>query len=101
MARELNQIIAELRQKMELMASQRDIARQECAALANRVEALEDRLEQCQNDLRSARMEVDFLTVSHHAETPDNLISARRRVQRLISKIDKCVALIKEDADIN
>lgn len=101
MARELTKIIAELRRRIESLALQRDNARRECAMLANRVESLCERLEQCQNCLAQSRMEVDFLTISHHAETPDNLISARRRLQRLIAKIDRCVALIKDDADIN
>ena len=63
---------------------------------------LKGQLEECREQLREARMEVDFLTVSHRlADSPANLISARRRLQRLIAKIDRCVSLLKDDADIS
>ena len=70
--------------------------------MAREVEELRDQLDECREQLREARMEIDFLTVSHRlADSPANLISARRRVQRLIAKIDRCVSLLKEDADIS
>lgn len=97
----MTRIVANLRTMIDRLVAQRDKARLQCEDLAAKVQSLEDQLQQCRKDLADARMQVDFLTVSHHAETPDNLILARRRVQRLIAKIDKCVALIKDDADIN
>ena len=97
----MTRIVADLRSLINRLVAQRDKARLQCVDLAARVQSLEDQLRECRKELADARMQVDFLTVSHHAETPDNLIQARRRVQRLISKIDKCVSLIKEDADIN
>ena len=70
--------------------------------MAREAEELRDQLDECREQLREARMEIDFLTVSHRlADSPANLISARRRVQRLIAKIDRCVSLHKEDADIS
>lgn len=101
MAREMTRIVADLRSLINRLVAQRDKARLQCEDLAAKVQSLEDQLGQCRKDLAEARMQVDFLTVSYHAETPDNLIQARRRVQRLIAKIDKCVALIKDDAEIN
>lgn len=101
MARQLTGILAELRRKFETVVEQRDSAVSECAVLKNRVEALSQQLEECQSALDNARMEVDFLTVAQRLASPDNLISARRRLQRLIAKIDRCVTLLKEDADIN
>ena len=63
---------------------------------------MQQQLDECRRELREARMEVDFLTVSHRlADSPQNIISARRRLQRLIAKIDRCVTLLKEDADIS
>ena len=92
----------ELRSKIEQLAAQRDEALAARAAKEREAAALRDELEECREELRVARMEVDFLTVSHRlADSPANLISARRRVQRLIAKIDRCVALLKEDADIS
>ena len=70
--------------------------------MAREAEELRDQLDECREQLREARMEIDFLTVSHRlADSPANLISARRRVQRLIAKIDRYVSLLKEDADIS
>lgn len=101
MARELTRILDDLRRKIASLASQRDQARRDNVILTERVATLSDQLEKCRADLALARMEADFLTVSHHAVTPDKLISARRRVQRLIAKIDRCIVLIKDDADID
>lgn len=102
MARPLHRTITELRSKIEQLAAQRDAALAAQAAKEQEAAALRDELEECREELRVARMEVDFLTVSHRlADSPANLISARRRVQRLIAKIDRCVALLKEDADIS
>ena len=97
----LPQIIADLRKKVETLASQRDQARSESEGLARRVESLSQQLEECRKELRDSRMEVDYLTVAARVDSPDNLIAARRRIQRLIAKIDRCVALLKEDADIS
>lgn len=101
MARQLPQIIADMRQKIATLASQRDAARSECAGLAQRVETLGRELDECREQLKASRMEIDFLTFASHADNPDNLVSARRRLKRLIAKIDRCVALLKEDADIS
>ncbi|MDE5585778.1 MAG: hypothetical protein K2I92_05465 [Muribaculaceae bacterium] len=102
MPRSLRQVIAELRARMEQLASQRDAAVAAQAALTQEKEDLLQQLEECREQLQRARMEVDFLTVSHRlADSPANLIAARRRMQRLIAKIDRCVSLLKEDADIS
>ena len=102
MPRSLRQVIAELRARMEQLASQRDAAVAAQAALTQEKDDLLQQLEECREQLQRARMEVDFLTVSHRlADSPANLIAARRRMQRLIAKIDRCVSLLKEDADIS
>ncbi len=102
MARSLHRVIAELRAKIEQLAQQRDAALASQKAMAEEAEALKQELEECREKLRESQMEVDFLTVSHRlADNPSNLISARRRLQRLIAKIDRCVSLLKEDADIS
>ena len=102
MARPLHRAIAELRSIIERLASQRDAALAAQEAMAQEMDDLKGQLEECREQLREARMEVDFLTVSHRlADSPANLISARRRLQRLIAKIDRCVSLLKDDADIS
>ena len=102
MARPLHRVIGDLREKIEEIAAQRDAALAGAAARAREAEELKEQLDECREQLREARMEVDFLTVSHRlADSPANLISARRRLQRLIAKIDRCVSLLKDDADIS
>ncbi len=102
MARPLNRIIQDLRQKAMILAMQRDKATAENERLKQENETLKSQLAECRQDLTTARMEVDFLTISHRlADSPEKIISARRRLQRLIAKIDRCVTLLKEDADIS
>ncbi len=102
MARTLHRVIQELRSKIEQLASQRDAAKAAEVAKTQEAEAMKQELEDCREQLRAAQLEVDFLTVSHRlADSPEKLISARRRLQGLIAKIDRCVSLLKEDADIS
>lgn len=102
MARPLNQVITEIRSKIEKLATQRDEALETNRKLNEEMEQLRKQLEECREELKETRMEVDFMTVSYRlAESPEHIISARRRVQRLISKIDRCVSLLKDDADIS
>ncbi len=102
MARQLSRIIKDLRQKAMALATERDQAKAEMGRLKQENEALKEQLAESLHDLQTARMEVDFLTISHRlADSPENLISARRRLQRLIAKIDRCVSLLKEDAEIS
>lgn len=102
MPRTLTGIIRELREKVSELAEERDSAVAESERLAEEVVRLRQQLADSSRDLDLARQEVDFLTVSHRlADSPENLVSARRRLQRLIAKIDRCVALLREDADIS
>lgn len=102
MPRQLTGIIAELREKITRLAAQRDDAVRKSESLEQQLLSLTRQLDECNRSLELARMEVDFLTVSHRlADSPENLVSARRRLQRLIAKIDRCVALLREDADIS
>ncbi len=102
MSRQLSRIIKDLRQKAMALATERDQATAEMGRLKQENEALKEQLAESLHDLQTARMEVDFLTISHRlADSPENLISARRRLQRLIAKIDRCVSLLKEDAEIS
>ncbi len=102
MARQLSRIIKDLRQKAMALATERDQATAEMGRLKQENEALKEQLAESLHHLQTARLEVHFLTISHRlADSPENLISARRRLQRLIAKIDRCVSLLKEDAEIS
>ncbi len=98
----MHQVVRDLHRKITALAAQRDKALAENERLKEETERLRLELEETGKELSASRIEVDFLTVSHRlADSPENLISARRRLQRLIAKIDRCVALIKDDADIS
>ncbi len=102
MARLLTGIIKDLRRKALALAAERDQSKAELERLRTENAALKEQLAECRQELQASQMEVDFLTISHRlADSPENLISARRRVQRLIAKIDRCVSLLKEDAEIS
>ena len=102
MSRLLTSIIKDLRRKVLTLAAEREQSAARLEELERENESLKEQLAECRNDLQTAKMEVDFLTISHRlADSPENLISARRRVQRLIAKIDRCVSLLKEDAEIS
>lgn len=102
MSRLLTGIIKDLRRKALALAAERDQSKAELERLRKENVALKEQLAECIQELHASQMEVDFLTLSHRlADSPENLISARRRVQRLIAKIDRCVSLLKEDAEIS
>lgn len=69
------------------------------------IAALEEENENLRRDLAEARAQikiektnVEFLTMSHRlADSPDSIISARRRITRLIRTIDNCISMLKEE----
>lgn len=73
--------------------------------LHNRISELEEEnsnlrkeLEDARKELTAARNDAEFLTMSHRlADSPDTLISARRRIARLIRNIDTCISMLKEE----
>ncbi len=102
MPRLLTGIITDLRRKALSIAAERDQSKAELERLRTENIALKEQLAECRQELQASQMEVDFLTLSHRlADSPENILSARRRVQKLIAKIDRCVSLLKEDAEIS
>ena len=73
--------------------------------LKKRIEQLEKRNsvleEQHLNDvklLEKTNKDIEFLTLSHRlAGSPDTIISARRKIGRLIGTIDNCIRMINEE----
>ena len=73
--------------------------------LLNRIKALEEENSNLRDDLKEAnrlllaeRQNSEFLTMSHRlADSPDSIISARRRLARLIRNIDSCISMLKEE----
>lgn len=51
-----------------------------------------------QKALERSKKEAEFLSLSHRlANSPEALLAARNKVDRLIRTIDNCIRLIKED----
>lgn len=73
--------------------------------LKARIKSLEDenallsrKLEETEMKLRQAETDSEFLTMSHRlADSPDSIISARRRIARLIRTIDNCISMLKDE----
>lgn len=61
-------------------------------------EDLRDRVKELTQLLSQANTDKEFLTVSHRlADSPDTIISTRRRIARLIRTIDNCISMLKEE----
>ncbi|MBD5358280.1 MAG: hypothetical protein HDR88_15050 [Bacteroides sp.] len=61
-------------------------------------EDLRDQLKEKQQLLKQANIDKEFLTMSHRlADSPDSIISTRRRIARLIRTIDNCISMLKEE----
>lgn len=73
--------------------------------LYKRIETLEEENNRLRDDYETAlkelektRRDVEFLTMSHRlADSPDTIISTRRRIARLIRTIDNCISMLKEE----
>lgn len=60
-------------------------------------EVLRRTIEDTARERDKAKLESDFLAVSHRlAQDPDTIIDARRLIGRLIRNIDRCIEMLKE-----
>ncbi|MDE7403132.1 MAG: hypothetical protein K2M87_06950 [Muribaculaceae bacterium] len=68
-----------------------------CRLFEIRISDLEHELSETQKERDRARLEADYLTVSHKlADNPDTLVATRRRIAGLIRNIDRCLEMLKE-----
>ena len=82
-----------------ILASQRDEARAALKLASEEIEDLKKELEQAREELHQKDLDVEFLTLSHRlAESPQSLAEARATVKRILGKVDKAIALLKDDA---
>ncbi|WP_304959254.1 hypothetical protein [uncultured Muribaculum sp.] len=98
MALPLNSLLKSVDSKVtELMAIQRR-QREQIVRLEKENEDLRTQLSETRAELDNTRKDVEFLTMSHRlADSPDSVISARRRIARLIRTIDNCISMLKEE----
>ena len=91
--------LEELSANIGILASQRDEARAALKRASEEIEDLKKELEQAREELHQKDLDVEFLTLSHRlAESPQSLADARATVKRILGKVDKAIALLKDDA---
>ena len=91
----------ELARKIGILAAQRDNAVKELKRTQEALADLERELSQTREELHKKTLDVEFLTVSHKlADTPQALADTRNVIRKMIVKIDKAMAMLKEDARI-
>ncbi len=72
--------------------------REQIVRLEKENEDLRTQLSETRAELDNTRKDVEFLTMSHRlADSPDSVISARRRIARLIRTIDNSISMLKEE----
>lgn len=91
----------ELARKIGILATQRDEALAELKRTQETVSDLERELEKTQEELHRKELDVEFLTVSHKlADGPQALADARKVIRKMIARIDKAMAMLRDDARI-
>ena len=82
-----------------VLATQRDEAETKLKQALEEVADLKRELETAREEIHKKDLDIEFLTLSHKlADNPGALAEARATVRRLISRIDKAIALLNEDA---
>lgn len=98
MALPLSSILDEVNEKVKALAEKQNLLYERIAELEKENENLRHDLDDHRQRLETALRDSEFLTMSHRlADSPDSIISARRRIARLIRTIDKCISMIKEE----
>ncbi|MBD5226654.1 MAG: hypothetical protein HDR95_07570 [Bacteroides sp.] len=97
----LPDVIDGLIRKTDLLARHIDVLEQTNAELKAKIALLEEQLAEERQNANRARLDADYLTVSHRlADSPDTIIATRRRISSLIRTIDRCISMLKDDPEI-
>lgn len=97
----LSEVLASLIEKTASLGKKIQELESRNAGLQSKIEELEGRLSESEAALERARLDADYLTVSHRlADSPDTLIATRRRISALIRTIDRCISMLKDDPEI-
>lgn len=93
--------LQEITRKIEALAVQRDDAEKALRLAREEISDLQLELELTREELHKKTLDVEFLTVSHKlADTPGALADARASVKRMLGRVDKALALLRDDARI-
>lgn len=97
MASSLREVIANLSARISDLERAYRREREANARLQAEIESLRADLRQQASELERERTDKVFLAVSHRlASQPEEIVSARRRIAKMISDIDKCISQLKE-----
>ncbi|MBD5189046.1 MAG: hypothetical protein HDS95_02040 [Bacteroidales bacterium] len=97
MAPSLLSVLESMREKIDALNESVNDLRTRNRMLEEENEVLRRTIEDTSRERDKARLESDFLAVSHRlAEDPDTIIDARRLISRLIRNIDRCIEMLKE-----
>ena len=97
MAPSLLSVLESMREKIDALNESVNDLRTRNRMLEEENEVLRRTIEDTSRERDKARLESDFLAVSHRlAEDPDTIIDARRLISRLIRNIDRCIEILKE-----
>lgn len=91
-------MLSEIQQKIARLAASRDEAIERSRMMSVEMEQLRTDLAEREKELQNARLEIEFLTISHKlADNPQAVADARRRISTMIRRLDAAIALIKSD----
>lgn len=97
MARSLLTVLDSLREKIDALNRGVETLRTRNRELEEENEVLRRTIEDTVRERDKARLDSDFLAVSHRlAQDPDQIIDSRRLISRLIRNIDRCIEMLKE-----
>lgn len=86
---------------IETLAAQRDEARRQLRKAQEEAADLRNELKKTLEELHKARLDVEYLTISHKlAENPQAVAQAREAIKGMVRRVDKAIALLKSDARI-
>jgi len=97
MAISLLSVLEQLREKIAAQAANVERLRDNNSELKSENEDLRRQLQQALKERDEARLESEFLSVSHRlADSPDTIVDARRLIAGMIRNIDRCIEMLKE-----
>lgn len=93
--------LQDLSRYIGILAAQRDEAREQLKTAREEIADLNYQLAALREELHRKSLDVEFLSLSHKlADSPQAVADARSTVKRMLTRVDKAIALIKEDARI-
>ena len=101
MSSQLQSVMTELLAKTERLSEKQRLLEERCRELETENEDLRRQLQQTEKERDNARLDAQYLTVSHRlADDPDTIVETRRRLSSLIRRVDKAIRLATDDPSL-